>query len=152
MTNQTRPIKFRVYVKSIVPEETGIYYPEYISWWKNGDSHDIDKVYTDGYKFKNDTCEFKVMQHTGLNDKNNKPIFESDVVLIHPDKVEKRVVEYGMQNIDAYVGYGWNLWSGYNDEGNGYEPNDKELVRSFEVIGNVYEHPELLKGVDTHEN
>lgn len=75
------------------------------------------------------------MQCTGLKDKNGKLIFEGDIVdcrvEIGPEKWEPRlrqIVEW-----DETV-TGFYLNNGYMHESDEYE-----------VIGNIYEHPELLK-------
>jgi uncharacterized phage protein (TIGR01671 family) len=81
-------------------------------------------------------------QYVGLKDKNGKEIYEGDIILFAD--YERDVVKYGMQEVDAFVGYGYNLWSFYNDEGNGYVANDKRLISSIEVVGNIHENPELL--------
>lgn len=71
--------------------------------------------------------EWKVMQFTGLLDKNKREIYESDVVkdldgCISPVKW-----------FNTFDGYDWN---GFHC--------DFELWSGVEVIGNIYENPELL--------
>jgi len=64
-----------------------------------------------------------LMQYTGLKDKNGKEIYEGDIVIVHPEnKYGRRVIE-----IDLYEGFN------HGDGGN------------FEIIGNIYENPELIK-------
>ena len=90
------------------------------------------------YAVKDDT----VGQYTGLTDKNGNKIFEGDIV--------REVVGY------KRIGYvGWlqqecgfvTVWNksdfrlGHRNRGGGYE-NDPSL----EVIGNIIDTPELLKG------
>ncbi len=78
--------------------------------------------------------EVVLMQYTGLKDKNGVEIYEGDV-LFHPlqgrRKVfypySKTVASYGLRNIDN--GFGSTL-------------QDSHAV--WEVIGNIYEQPELL--------
>ena len=78
-----------------------------------------------------DDCDF--MQFTGLYDKNGKEIYEGDVFRIPPDKhhhyEELNVVEYsdGVYSLSDHGLY-LNDW---NSRG--------------EVIGNIYENPELLE-------
>ena len=57
----------------------------------------------------------------------------------------KIMVEYGIQSVDAFEGVGFNLWSFYDK----FENIGKaaRLQSEIEIIGNVYENPELLIGL-----
>lgn len=85
---------------------------------------------------------FKLMQYTGLKDKNGVEIYEGDIA----KESRKRV-----KNQRHFVVV-WN-----NDIGSyTFKPLDKTetsypcfnigTIKSLEVIGNIYENPELLKG------
>lgn len=87
-----------------------------------------------------------LMQYTGLKDKNGKEIYEGDIVL-H--------VCYGTDFKDAEKLKIESLQSFFEDRGyytrehdEDWEDNNKafsiQLLR-FEVIGNIYENPDLLK-------
>lgn len=73
---------------------------------------------------------FKVMQYTGLKDKNGKEIYEGDIVLYQDEPFK----------------YEWNC--------NGHwmckriDDNFSRVIDYWqaEVIGNIYENPELLEG------
>ena len=80
---------------------------------------------------------FEVMQFTGLVDKNGKEVYEGDIVIHDSEKI---VVSYGIQSVDAFEGAGFNLWSFYGEKLGGFR-----LQSEIEIIGNIYEHPELLK-------
>ena len=78
---------------------------------------------------------------TGLTDKNGKKIFESDIVKI-PDDYE----EFGINAGEIYEVYfafgGFRLKPKYS-KANGFWLEDDETV---EIIGNIYDNPELLEG------
>ena len=79
-----------------------------------------------------------VGQYTGLTDKNGRKIFEGDIIKgkvheVNGYRVRRGVVEY------HGVGFIMNL-----------EPNSwydqKNIPFDCEIIGNIYDNPELLKG------
>lgn len=79
-----------------------------------------------------------VCQFTGLHDKNGRKIFEGDIIKckvheMNGYRVRRGVVEY------HGVGFIMNL-----------EPNSwyaqKNIPFDCEIIGNIYDNPELLKG------
>jgi uncharacterized phage protein (TIGR01671 family) len=84
--------------------------------------------------------DYIIMQYTGLKDKNGKEIYEGDIVnayyAIYPDsskdKKHLRIVEFN--------NYSFELRSKENQILN-------RLTEYFyyEVIGNIYENPELLE-------
>lgn len=77
-----------------------------------------------------------VGQYTGLTDKNGKKIFEGDIVKFsHPafNKSRIGVISYEMNEAGFVLRYkGDYCWIAYIDE-------------FYEVIGNVYDNPELLE-------
>lgn len=78
--------------------------------------------------------DLELMQFTGLHDKNGKPIYEGDVVDgAYYNERKKFVVEWS----DKYAEY-YEL-SSYAESEDGWDPKE------MEVIGNIYENPELLK-------
>lgn len=75
---------------------------------------------------------YNVMQYTGLKDRNGKEIYEGDILSISDRKCYNQVV--------------------YFDKDGFYCTDEfalSELIRSrhrsFEVVGNIYENPELLE-------
>ena len=81
-----------------------------------------DEVYTDEIK------DFELMQYVGCKDKNNKEIYEGDIVKTK-EHIGQIIYSKGMFFINA--------------KGDFYLPvyNVSEFM---EVIGNIYENPELL--------
>ena len=77
----------------------------------------------------------KIMQYTGLKDKNSVEIYEGDI-LFHPLQGKRKVfypysetvASYGLRNID-----------------NGMGSTLQDAHRVWEIIGNIYENPELLE-------
>lgn len=92
-------------------------------------------------------CGYNLMQYTGLKDRNMKEIYEGDIIKVNED-IRKA---FGLKKI-MYVDF---------IEGAFYLKAEKEikweLLRCFpaivgiegnarvEVIGNIYDNPELLK-------
>ena len=90
-------------------------------------------------------------RYTGLTDKNGKKIFEGDIVHLTDVRNEnewKAVVVFG--NPYGEYSWGWNfLYIGKKPQVNTdillwVEMEDVEVY--CEVIGNIYDNPELLKG------
>ena len=80
-----------------------------------------------------DPSRWLFLQYTGLKDKNDKEIYEGDILSIPPDAhhhyEERNVVEYG-DGVYLLEDHGLYL-NDWNEMG--------------EVIGNIYENPELLE-------
>ena len=81
--------------------------------------------------------EYEVMQYTGLKDKNGKEIYEGDIIRHTNDEADHTPYEVppvSPENWEELLSIGDGEW----DEGGNQYSN-------IEVIGNIYQNPELLK-------
>lgn len=85
--------------------------------------------------------EVILMQSTGLKDKNGVEIFEGDVAVM--DGWRRQVVTFGTQEVEEEFG-SVRIYRGFNLYLGGGYPN--AVMSEFEVIGNIYENPELMEG------
>ena len=124
--------------------------PEFRAWTEEGKA-----MYYDVYPFRDDALllnydgfafdevpasDFILMQSTGLKDKNGSEIFEGDIVKY----------EAGCNTVTEEVAYDKNF------AGFGVRDADTDIIFTFlqladvvdlsslEVIGNIYQNPELL--------
>lgn len=129
----SREIKFRVYNQDwkmmVLPED--IYYIKF-----NGENNQATDVAfnittTDGVRNNEiweDTEDIVFMQFTGLHDNNGIEIYEGDLLKNGGNNPPAEVI---YKDGCFYAGrYGCELWR--------YSGNNKE------IIGNIYENPELL--------
>lgn len=90
-------------------------------------------------------------QYTGLTDKNGKRIFEGDMIKPFDDEIDKMVVEFrlGQFLLCLYGERGYMAEYGWEESGN-YGCFEAEPLSSYgddiEVIGNIHDSPELLRG------
>lgn len=77
-----------------------------------------------------DECE--LMQFTGLHDKNGDEIYEGDIVKMFSGDIAKIIYQ---QNLCAFRVWKKNSsWDG-----------SRNVNNDLEIIGNIYENPELLE-------
>lgn len=83
-----------------------------------------------------------LMQYTGLKDKNDCEIYEGDI--ISHSGAYSSTVTWTMSTGNYDEGWvGFNLSPDYDYDGE----EVLTTLKTVEVIGNIHEHPELLKGV-----
>lgn len=86
--------------------------------------------------------EVELMQSTGLFDKNGKEIFEGDIITNGPDVMcMKRHNTLGFY-VEKKGKVEFIADCAILEE---FEEDAKEIADSLEIIGNIYENPELLK-------
>ena len=125
-----REIKFRAWIKEL----NEIREVEYINFWKKMIS--FPNKFCKEYYLNADFDEIELMQYTGLKDKNNKEIYEGDIVKLRAnhgigvikyyDEWGAFVVEYIKPRPLAVLGMNY-----YKED--------------IEILGNIYENSELLK-------
>lgn len=104
----------------------------------HGNDRELFSIRSDGFlgyqNNKDNSQENQIlMQSTGLKDKNEKEIFEGDIIQIGDTRYEiywdERFAEWGLMGTSDSLGFMFNNLK-YADK---------------KVIGNIYENPELTK-------
>lgn len=126
-----RTIKFRAFDKV----EKKMWYPTAIS----ADGRNVALVNEFGIE-KEDRQKDELMQYTGLKDSKNREIYESDILRYKHSK-KGRVISWA--SCGTYC-----IGKFFLPSASGMESfNDKNPQLEYhEIIGNVFENPELLKG------
>ena len=98
-----------------------------------------------------DVIPSTVGQYTGLTDKNEKKIFEGDIVRTHyanaskADFIEQVVFRSGRFCALYQLPERGKMWAGLAD-GTTHLPQEKVAYMAWcEVIGNIHDNPELLE-------
>ena len=84
--------------------------------------------------------EARIMQFTGLKDKNGKEIYEGDVIRGRAHSLKSRIDIWEVTYSEGEASYGMKARNGIENRIAHY------IVKGgqYEVIGNIYENPELL--------
>lgn len=119
-----REIKFRAWIKEV----DEIREVEYINFWKKKISY--PHKFCKEYYLNADFDEIEIMEYTGLKDKNGKEIYEGDILFeSFREEYFKVVFENGS----------------FRAEADGYSLDLEDCDDICEVVGNIYENPELLE-------
>ena len=125
-----RDIQFRAWLKAekIMGEVLGIDILHKEIFFSNEDANCYEHT---------DFKDIELMQYTGLKDKNNKEIYEGDILKLRDN--------HGIQLVKYHDEWSAFIVESQKDTSVGVLGLyfDKE---DFEIIGNAYENPELLGG------
>jgi len=142
-----REIKFRAWFKGDEEDEK----PAQMVY----SDDEIEKIKRSGYHIgpfgnfddKKYWDEFELMQYTGLKDKNGKKIYLDDIIYwneaFYPGPFTGQVI---LSEGEVGPCKGPNVFEYVLKGSDGRTLHNLWRLEKMEVIGNVHEHPELLKG------
>jgi uncharacterized phage protein (TIGR01671 family) len=149
-----REIKFRAWDN----KNKKMFIPSMLDWKDERDPKENDtrtfyiwrSPYEDEHVNWSHTCigteDSILMQYTGLDDKNGKEIYEGDVIqfkdgiVINGSNIHRSKVEW-LDELSGFYIHADNV--GY------YQVNPSQCAMyHYEIIGNIYDNPELLEQED----
>ena len=127
-----RDIKFRAWNKT----------EKHMYNWSNLLNQNLKNIFTIP-----EQCGYNLMQYTGLKDKNGEEIFEGDIVKVKLYKGEEE--KYFIGKVE-YFGSNFIVDADNNSEYHVYDLDGFGIdyrynLEDCEVIGNIYDNPELLE-------
>ena len=92
-----------------------------------------------------DTSFFEAMQYTGLKDKNGTEIYDGDYIRYSMRTINGSIYTHVCRVFQHESGT-WRI-EGYHEDNHSYETKGTVYAAHLicEVIGNIYENPELAK-------
>ena len=119
------------------------FYGEYFNGKKNISCISVVDTHAIAGAFCYEVIPETVSQFTGLYDKNGVRIFENDIVIIGGNKSFPTVIEF--------LSGSWQCVRKYTNKGRENEYSylhrlEYDNPNQYEVIGNRFDNPELLKG------
>lgn len=104
--------------------------------YKQASTLPINFLITDGMEL---VIPETLCQFTGLCDKNGKKIWENDILMAHLDESYPEDVTY--ETVE------WNFagWVGNETDSTDRKYLDEFDLEYFEVVGNIFDNPELLQ-------
>lgn len=136
-----RPIKFRIWSEGI---DKGMFYPISI-FIENRGANTVFKAFGEEHTLKDDTNpDMILMQYTGLLDKNGKEIYEGDIVKLEENMADTDLFFIRFENSWGGQYKAFIIKNGKIDKTWALD-NDFDRYWEGEVIGNIYENPNLLK-------
>lgn len=145
-----REIKFRAYDKEdeemrYFDDENYLYHCPFILRLEQVFKKDSNYDDYEDFEYKDVTDKIELMQYTGLHDKNGKEIYEEDVVKITNKNSKVIPIKPLIAQIvwsEEYLAY-ILITTSVKDA---FENLGDYIDYDIEVIGNVFENPELLGG------
>ena len=86
-----------------------------------------------------------VGQYTGLTDKNGKEIYEGDILGWKWNYKEIKGIDIECKSI-SYICFEDSEWKCKDLHGNSVNLSSLAEILKLEIIGNIHDNPELLKG------
>ena len=157
-----RELKFRVWngMEMIYDVTVGKFGTFYVNPSNNGlDPNDSASLTSLTTKYHGDT---PVMQYIGLKDKNNKDVYQDDIVTAWSEGVKGTfVIKWRQEGSPCWIlfpawqgGKTWHISATHHTSGKQFISVDAEISTTdkegyyddgLEVIGNIYSNPELFK-------
>jgi len=139
-----REVKFRAWDKKR-KDMRDVKLMDWAEWWVSTDNtYGKSKPLEFGERnsFKNEETDRHIlMQYTGLKDKNGKEIYEGDIIQC-PKYYETPEYGYNPIELAGHVVFEEGAWR--LSEGSYLHNEHESYGGDLEVIGNIYENPELI--------